>query len=104
MVQIQKQQRCAQVVTFMQRCLLAQAVHQQCAVWQVGQRVMVGQVSDLGLGSFKLAYVAGGEQQAGSVINGDRFDGYFDVDQVAASGASQDFPVADTALFLDLVE
>ena len=49
-VQVQKQQGAAQVVALEQGDLLAQAVHQQCAVRQVGQRVVIGQVTDLRLG------------------------------------------------------
>jgi len=50
-VEVEKQQRAAQVVPLVQRGLLVQSVHQQGAVRQVGQRVVVGQVLDLRMGS-----------------------------------------------------
>lgn len=51
-VEVEEQQGAAKVVAPEQGDLLAQAVHQQGAVGQVGQRVVVGQVANLCLGVF----------------------------------------------------
>ena len=103
-VKVQKQQGAAQVLPGEQGTLLAQAVHEQGAVGQVGQRVVVGQVADLRLGGFKLADVAGREQQARSAIEGNGLNRDLNVKQVAAPRASQHFAVADTALGLQLIQ
>ncbi|MNJ52805.1 hypothetical protein D3C77_481590 [compost metagenome] len=60
-VKIEEQQRAAQVVALEQGDLLAQAVHQQRAVGQIGQRIMVGKVTDLRLGILELADVTSGQ-------------------------------------------
>ena len=65
---------------------------------------MVGQVPDLRLSGFKLADVAGGEQQACCVVQSDRFDRDFDIQQLAALGAPQHLSVTDTALFPQFIE
>ena len=58
MVQVKKQQGPTQVMTVEQRGLLAQTVHQQGTIGQIGQWVMVGQVPDLRLSNLELADVA----------------------------------------------
>ncbi|MDT4877397.1 hypothetical protein FQZ97_1129120 [compost metagenome] len=73
-IEVEKQQGTTQFVTLEQGDLLGQAVHQQGAVGQIGQRVVVGQVLDLRLGLFQLADIAGGQQQAVGAVQVDRLD------------------------------
>ena len=61
-VQVQHQQGAAAVVARAGGQRLLQPVHQQAAVGQAGERVVVGQLVDLFLGSLALAQVLHGDQ------------------------------------------
>ncbi len=100
MVEVEEHQCAAQVMAFEQGDLLAQAVHQQGAVGQVGQWVVVGQVADLRFGVFQQADVTRGQQQAGGFVEGDRFHRDFDGEQFAALVAPEHFLVMNPALDL----
>ncbi|MNF86643.1 hypothetical protein D3C84_690880 [compost metagenome] len=97
-VEVEEHQRAAQIVAFEQGDLLTQAIHQQCAVGQVGQRVVVSQVTNLRFGIFQQADVPRGQQQAGGFVEGDRLHRDFDGQQLTALVAREHFPVMDPAL------
>ena len=100
-VEVEKQQRTAQVVALEQGNLLAQAVHQQGAIGQVGQGVVVGQVLDLCLGLLEVADVAGDQQQAVLLIDADRLHRYLHGEQVASAVAHQHFLVTHKTVAVD---
>ncbi len=97
MVQIEKQQGTAKVLMLKQRHLLAQAVEQQCAIGQPGQRVVISQVLNLRLGIFKRADVAGVHQQAGGVVQGDELDRYIQHQGRAMLVSTVHFPMMHAA-------
>ncbi|MCY1179148.1 hypothetical protein D9M73_195300 [compost metagenome] len=99
-VEVEEQQGAAQVVALEQGDLLAQAVHQQGAVGQVCQRVVVGQVADLRLGVLQLADITGREQQALRLVEDNRFDRHLDGEDFPTFVAPEHLPVVHPALFL----
>ncbi|MNP10621.1 hypothetical protein D3C76_1027770 [compost metagenome] len=103
-VEVEEHQRAAQVMALEQGDLLAQAIHQQRAVGQVGQRVVVGQVTDLRLGVLQQADVPGGQQQARGFVEGDRFYRDLDRQQLAALVAPEHLQVMYPALDLQFGE
>ncbi|MCY1412878.1 hypothetical protein D9M71_282960 [compost metagenome] len=84
--------------------LLAQAVHQQGAVGQVGQWVVVRQVADLCLGVLQLADVASGQQQARRFVEGQGFDRNLDGQNFPALVAGEHFAVVGAAIFLQVMQ
>ena len=82
--------------------LLAQAVHQQRTVGQVGQRVVVGQMADLRLGVFQQAHVPRGQQQARGFIQGDGLDRDFYCQHFTAFVVPEHFQMVNAALDLQL--
>lgn len=88
-------------MTLEQGNLLAQAVHQQGAIGQVGQGVVVGQVLDLCLGLLEVADVAGDQQQAVLLVDADRLHRDLHREQVATVVAYQHFLVTHETIAAD---
>ncbi|MCY1427817.1 hypothetical protein D9M71_436800 [compost metagenome] len=103
-VQVKEQQRAAQIVALEQGDLLAQAVHQQGAVGQIGQWIVVGQVADLCLGILQLADIARGQEQARRFIEGQRFDRYFDGQYFPALVAAEHFSVVGATVHMQVMD
>ena len=103
-VEVEKQQRAAQIMALEQGDLLGQAVHQQGAVGQVGQGIMVGQVLSLGLGCFQFADVTRRQQQAGQAIDFDRLDGHVDQANLAFAVAAVHFHVQHLAVLAQALD
>ncbi len=101
-VEVKEQQGAAQVVALEQGDLLAQAVHQQGAVGQVGQRVVVGQVANLCLGVLQLADIAGGQQQAVHLVEGDRLHRHLHGKNIATLVAPEHLAVVHPATLAQL--
>ena len=84
-IQVEEQQGPAHVMPRQQGALLGQAIHQQGPVGQVGERVVIGQMTHLCLRGFQLTDVTGDQQQASGVVEGDAFDGDLHVKQIATA-------------------
>ncbi|MNJ54933.1 hypothetical protein D3C77_503980 [compost metagenome] len=65
---------------------------------------MIGQVANLRLGVLQLADVAGGQQQAGRLIERDRLNRDFNRKQFAALVAPEHFVMVDAALVLQFCD
>ena len=97
-VEVEEQQGAAQIMALEQGDLLGQAVHQQGAVGQVGQRIVVGQVLYLRLRLLQFADIARGEQQAGYAIEFDGLHGNVDQTHLAVTMPAMHFHVQHLAL------
>ena len=101
MVEVEEQQGAAPATLVQQAQLLAEPVHQQRAIGQVGQWVVVRQMAHLRLRLAQGADVAGGQQQAVQPVQPDRLDRDVDGAQPSAFVPTQHFTVVDPALLAE---
>ncbi len=103
-IEVEKQQGTAQIVALVQGNLLHQALHEQGAVGQVGQRVVIGQMLDLGMRGLQHADVPGRQQHAFDAVELDGLHRNLDMLRPPVAVLAEHLPVGNATVARQQIE